>query len=849
MVVAAALAGLMTLSASAVDLEQGAFPGKWIEGYLPEKMAKVESPSYFSKMECAKQLATLGRYKQALILISQEKLAGPIASWAKGYAQLGLGRYDEAIETLSDAALDKDEPARVLLAKVYASRGNHKKSAEVLEKVLSENPKSIIAATSLGQEYESLGQFNKAKAIYTALHDAWWDKWVGMGTRLFEDADSYIYFGRAMDRWATLTGEYANGQNLQKDIFRMFVQAYDVIDRSSWQAHVAAAECQLTRENEKEAAKELKEAIKINPVDAHTLAMTGELSLAKHDFESADKAIQAIQEIDPENREGLSLEARSLLRQRRPIEAMKVVEKLLKTSSDDPETLGLQGAINWLVAKPQEVEKIRKKAMDLNSEDPRFFFAMGQELDALWAHRPARELYESALARAPWMSGARNALGFIMINTDEPAKAKAMLESAMKFDPYNFRTLNYLRVLDVMEKMDRKQTEHFRLVYSQKADPVLNHYILDFMESIYDQAAKRFAHEVEMTEIDVFATQEQFSARMTGAPGTPAQGICVGRTLGLATFGPIEGASMEAFDWSRVLRHEYTHTITLDATEFRIPLWMTEGLAMSQMKLDLDWAHAQLLYHAVETNDLLDMNGLNMGFIHPRSGAHQQLAYIQSQWVCEYITEKYTDDAIRKLLVQFKEGKLQEEAMPSVLGVSVLDFEKQFVEYAKKRTAGWGMDKATTKKCDDMKKKGQELIDNKQYDEALKVWEEIHKLRPVDPLPAQRLAFLYLNKKEDLKGIEMLDQLFRANQTDNRFAKRIARLWLDRGDAEKALQYAHSALYINLYDLSAHELTLEIAKKMKNDKIILRESAVIPDLTRMREEARKATLMPGAPTP
>ena len=96
----------------------------------------------------------------------------------------------------------------------------------------------------------------------------------------------------------------------------------------------------------------------------------------------------------------------------------------------------------------------------------------------------------------------------------------------------------------------------------------------------------------------------------------------------------------------------------------------------------------------------------------------------------------------------------------------------------------------------------------------------------------------------------MLDQLF-SGQPDRQPIRQTHRRgsgWT-AADAEKALQYAHSALYINLYDLSAHELTLEIAKKMKNDKIILRESAVIPDLTRMREEARKATLMPGAPTP
>ena len=38
--------------------------------------------------------------------------------------------------------------------------------------------------------------------------------------------------------------------------------------------------------------------------------------------------------------------------------------------------------------------------------------------------------------------------------------------------------------------------------------------------------------------------------------------------------------TMGAYDYARVLRHEYVHTITLGLTGNRIWHWMTEGLAV-----------------------------------------------------------------------------------------------------------------------------------------------------------------------------------------------------------------------------------------------------------------------------
>jgi hypothetical protein len=66
---------------------------------------------------------------------------------------------------------------------------------------------------------------------------------------------------------------------------------------------------------------------------------------------------------------------------------------------------------------------------------------------------------------------------------------------------------------------------------------------------------------------------------------------------------------------------------------------------------------------------------------------------------------------------------------------------------------------------------------------------------------------------------------------DNRYAKRIAQLYRDQKDWEKATKYAMQAVYIDPYDPRAHELLAEIYEGAGDAKGLEREKRVIPVLT------------------
>jgi tetratricopeptide (TPR) repeat protein len=298
---------------------------------------------------------------------------------------------------------------------------------------------------------------------------------------------------------------------------------------------------------------------------------------------------------------------------------------------------------------------------------------------------------------------------------------------------------------------------------------------------------------------------------------------------------------MGAFNWAQVLRHEYTHTVTLSATDNRIPHWMTEGLAVLEERAPLRWEWVPMLYSAVTKGELFSMDALTWGFVRPKKPTDRSLAYAQSFWICRYIDETYGHDAALKMLDAFRQGGSEEEVFQKVLGKGRSEFTSDFFAWAEREVSTWGYDEESSKKYAELRERAEGLIKSRQYEEALKVWLEIAQIRPVDALPHQRLAGLYLAKEinQPEKAIEQLKVLHAVELHDNRYAKRIARIYRDTNKLEDAAKYGLEAVYIEPYDLDAHKLLAEVYDKSGNAKGQERERRVIPVLEKWLEENRK----------
>jgi tetratricopeptide (TPR) repeat protein len=824
------------------ELVKHSVPEKWLIELAPEKLPALRTPEYFDELDKVRQLAFHGRYKQALIDLARidKKKADPASiALVKAMALGPIGRRDEAIETLSKPDIADVPKVQLAKAKLLSEIGHKEQAVALFKWVLQRVPDSLEAHYELGRVSEETGDIATAKHEYNWIHDKWWDKYQGMGAKSFEDAEPVTILGRAFDRWATLNGNYANNVPLHNAIFKIFVQAYDVVDRSYWPAHIAAAEYYISHGNPNEAKKELGAALKLNPNDIHTFELLGQIAIAEFNFDGADKAVEKIREVDENAIEADILDGRNFMNQRRPKEAEVAAKRVLAKQPKNLDALGILASSYAFQLKEQDLAAVLKDVQKIDPNNASVYLELAENLGAMRQYPRAEKMYQVAIDRAPWNSAARNGLGLLMTQSGDEDKAKVVLDAAYSLDPFNYRTINYLILLDKMAKMDKKESAHFVVFYDKADDPLVAEYFTDYLESIYKDVTGDFKAEPPVkTYIEVFPGHDAFSARITGAPWIGTVGASTGRVIALCT--PRRGENtLGTYNWAQVLRHEFTHTVTLAATDNRIGHWFTEGLAVSEEHSPLRWEWVPMLYNAVKKHELFAMEDLTWAFVRPKKPMDRQLAYAQSFWICQYIEGKWGHDAILKMMEEFRKGKTQDDVFPAVLGVNLQTFSDGFFQWTEKQVSTWGYDEETTKKVADLEKEGQDQVRSESYDDAIKTWEEIAKLRPMDELPHQRLAGLYLATKNTPKAREQLIRLHDVSLKDNRFAKRIARMSLDANDPKEALKYATDAVYIDPYDPGAHELLLAVQEKEGNAAGVEREKRVIGELKAWMEQQKK----------
>src|SRR5678816_322583 len=192
------------------------------------------------------------------------------------------------------------------------------------------------------------------------------------------------------------------------------------------------------------------------------------LALEQFNFDGADRSVMAIRNADPKSTVAELLEARNLLLQRRPQDAEAPVRRVLAKEPKNLEALGLQAAVYALQLKEPEANDALAKVDKLDPDNATAYYEVAEQLGAMRQYPRAIAKYKVAIERAPWWTAARNGLGLLYTQSGDEDDAKLTLDAASALDPYNLRSVNYLRLLGQLEKMKRKETEHFIVMYDEK---------------------------------------------------------------------------------------------------------------------------------------------------------------------------------------------------------------------------------------------------------------------------------------------------------------------------------------------------------------------------------------------
>ncbi|HEY2251477.1 MAG TPA: tetratricopeptide repeat protein, partial [Planctomycetaceae bacterium] len=405
-------------------------------------------------------------------------------------------------------------------------------------------------------------------------------------------------------------------------------------------------------------------------------------------------------------------------------------------------------------------------------------YAAGEQFDARKKYDLAESCYRQAIASMPQLSGPKSALGMLYMRTGKIAEGHKLLDQAFEADPYHVRVSNMRKVVKLLETYDAITTEHFVIRVDSQADMILGRYMADFLEVEYPALVQQFGYEPPArTQFEIYnkakglSAHQWFSARMVGLPWVQTIGASTGMIVALAS----PTASEKPFNWARVVKHEFVHIVTLQETNFNIPHWFTEALAVRSEESPRPEVWNQLLVERVPAGDVMNLDNLNYGFSRAKNAGDWQMAYCQSRLYLEYMVDKFGAGKPAELLVAYRNNLSTDQAIPKVFGVEKAVFEQGYRGYLEEIVAG---------------------LRTRIFERPLTPVqaEKEYRAKPDDTRAAARYAYELLrqNKRKDARKIalEALDK----NKSEPLAAVVMARLELRSEDAPAAIEWLTPAL-------------------------------------------------------
>jgi hypothetical protein len=254
-----------------------------------------------------------------------------------------------------------------------------------------------------------------------------------------------------------------------------------------------------------------------------------------------------------------------------------------------------------------------------------------------------------------------------------------------------------LRLAEELAEWTRIETEHFVIRHPPgekgREAAMVAALLANELDAMHREVCARLRHEPSRkTLLDVMPDHRSFGVRITGLPRIHTIAVCTGPTIAIEI--PKEGPQnkhLGLFDPLAVLRHEYTHTVTLSMTKNRIPHWLTEAVAVALEDTPRTFENCQLLAAAWRRGELFDLDEINWAFIRPRKPTDRAQAYAQGHWMVEYAEKRFGWDAMRALLFSYAEGIREDEAMRRAFGVTRREFFAGVLEFAAAEVRAWGL--------------------------------------------------------------------------------------------------------------------------------------------------------------
>lgn len=800
-------------------------------------------------------------------------------SLARGQALLKSGSYKEAIAVFT-ALIDnngKDEAAVEGLVRAQIETGDYGSAEKKTRDFLTSQPAEARLRVELGEIEIETGRYTEAASEFErAARDSKGTPWLramlgrarafllqGKDDEARAQAQEMVrYFMSNSPRSAeelTLIAEGLVILENYKDANELFIDAREA-DPTFAGAFISQGELLNEKYNYGDAASLFQDALKTNPNSTRAL-----IGLAKSkQFESNEAQLVSINkalEVNPNHVAALVARASIDVETDNYEAATQAIDHALKVNPNAVDAMAVRAAMFYLSDKKTEFDSDIKRALGVNPRAGELFGTLAQFAVNNRRYADAVGFGRRAIELSPNLWSARTELGIQLLRVGKVDEGRTELERAFKGDPYNVWAKNTLDLLDSMKDYVDTVRGPFILRSSSQESGALSAYAADLAEEAHKKltAKYRFTPRAPIS-VEVFANHEDFAVRSLGLPGLGALGVCFGQVIAMDS--PSARPTGE-FNWGSTLWHEFTHVITLEITDHRIPRWFSEGLSVyEERRARTGWGDNWSLENlkAIKDGRFVKINDLDAAFIRPKRPDGVPIAYFQASQVCEFVDEKFGFDAILRMLALYKENARTPEVLQRALKLTPAEFDRSFNDYIKAKTSGWleavgdgplhaaGQPPSAAKPATAAQPASKEallaVLSGKPNDyfahlrlgaiyknegDADKATEHLRRASELFPYyagegnPYVLLADIYESRGQKTEAASVLEALVKYNETDARALERLARLKLGMGDRNGAVQVLKQCFYIQPFDAGLHKLAGGVYLELGNPSEAIRE--------------------------
>lgn len=651
-----------------------------------------------------------------------------------------------------------------------------------------------------------------------------------------------------------------------------------------WPARLAEAELLYSKHNGADAQAAAAEAFGLNPKAADAMFVLASMTVDGFAFDKTEQiAVRLEAAAEGPSVYASIVRARAAMRQSDPDGAEAAIAKALEAFPKQRTLLAIRAAVAGLRYDWAATDRLLAEFDALSPGSPEALMEVGRVLAEARQYSESDRYLKRATELAPHLAEPLSERGLMLIQAARDGEAIAVLARAVELDPFNTRAENSLTLARELATYTRVETPHFVIRHRPGVDGVLAREMPRLLEGMYKRVTGSdhdgIDHEpATKTVIDLMPDARWFAVRIAGVTRIHTMAASTGPAVAMEVPRSGPGSSVGTYDWLRVLRHEFVHTVTLSRTKNRIPHWFTEASAVFLEDALRDYNTIKLLSGAWEAEQLFDLKAINIAFVRPKRPQDRALAYAQGHWMYEYIVRRFGTRAPLELMDRYATGMREEAAMREVLGVSSEDLLAGFRVWAGEQLAEWGMrlkkgeptvrtilraeaigtdearqavrdgggdtDDASTAKAAGMTPEiarrwltwypgHSELLERlvrltlkerggSATEEDVALLLEYAKARPVDPLPHQQLARLWLPAARggDRRAIERVLphlEFMDVRETGAAvYASELARLYGALGELEKAQEKAERAVIVAPFEATHREEAARVAVQRKD---------------------------------